>query len=99
MSKPLLNCPSDLLLKKGHARWGACRIPGSLAHCLYQKTQGYVRFLSRDCCSAPIPRTPPLMLRNPLNEAQTNGRMSVLVPLCVAQFMAADGAVAKIKLA
>lgn len=29
--------------------------------------------------------------------AETNGQMSVLVPLCVAQFMAADGAVAKIK--
>ena len=29
--------------------------------------------------------------------AQTNGQMSVLIPLCVAQFMAADGAVAKIK--
>jgi hypothetical protein len=31
--------------------------------------------------------------------AETNGQMSVLVPLCVAQFMATDGAVAKIKLA
>ncbi len=29
--------------------------------------------------------------------AQTNGQMSVLVPLCVAQFIATDGAVAKIK--
>ena len=37
--------------------------------------------------------------RSMASEAQTNGRMSVLVPLCVAQFMAADGAVAKIKLA
>jgi len=33
------------------------------------------------------------------SEAQTNGQMSVLVPLCVAQFMATDGAVAKIKAA
>jgi hypothetical protein len=32
-----------------------------------------------------------------ISAAQTNGQMSVLVPLCVAQFMAADGAVAKIK--
>jgi hypothetical protein len=31
--------------------------------------------------------------------AETNGQMSVLVPLCVAQFMATDGAVAKIKVA
>jgi hypothetical protein len=31
--------------------------------------------------------------------AETNGRMSVLVPLCVAQFTAADGAVAKFKAA
>jgi hypothetical protein len=31
------------------------------------------------------------------SEATTNGRMSVLVPLCVAQFMAIDGAVTKIK--
>ncbi len=30
--------------------------------------------------------------------AETSGQMSVLVPLCVAQFMAADGAVAKIKM-
>jgi hypothetical protein len=29
--------------------------------------------------------------------AETNGRMSILVPLCVAQFVATDGAVAKIK--
>jgi hypothetical protein len=32
------------------------------------------------------------------SSAQTDGRMSVLVPLCVAQFMATDGAVAKIKI-
>ena len=31
--------------------------------------------------------------------AETNGRMSVLVPICVAQFTAADGAVAKFKAA
>jgi len=31
--------------------------------------------------------------------AETNGQMSVLVPLCVAQFVAVDGAAAKIKLA
>jgi hypothetical protein len=31
--------------------------------------------------------------------AETNGRMSVLVPMCVAQFTAADGAVAKFKAA
>jgi hypothetical protein len=31
--------------------------------------------------------------------AETNGRMSVLVPLCVTQFTAADGAVAKFKAA
>jgi len=31
--------------------------------------------------------------------AETSGRMSVLVPLCVAQFTAADGAVAKFKAA
>ncbi len=30
--------------------------------------------------------------------SETSGQMSVLVPLCVAQFMAADGAVAKIKM-
>jgi hypothetical protein len=30
--------------------------------------------------------------------AETNGQMSVLVPLCVTQFMATDGAVAKLKL-
>jgi hypothetical protein len=30
--------------------------------------------------------------------AGTSGQMSVLVPLCVAQFMATDGAVAKIKI-
>jgi hypothetical protein len=30
--------------------------------------------------------------------AETSGQMSVLVPLCVAQFMATDGAVAKIKI-
>jgi alpha/beta superfamily hydrolase len=30
--------------------------------------------------------------------AETSGQMSVLVPLCVAQFMATDGAVAKIKM-
>ena len=35
--------------------------------------------------------------RSMASEAQTNGRMSVLVPLCVAQFMATDGAVTKIK--
>ncbi|WP_342739403.1 hypothetical protein [Bradyrhizobium sp. B117] len=29
--------------------------------------------------------------------AETSGRMSVLVPLCVAQFTAADGALAKFK--
>jgi hypothetical protein len=29
--------------------------------------------------------------------AQTNGQMSVLVPMCVAQFMSTDGAVAKMK--
>ena len=29
--------------------------------------------------------------------AETNGRMSILVPLCVAQFIATEGAVAKIK--
>ncbi|WP_454616634.1 hypothetical protein [Bradyrhizobium cenepequi] len=31
--------------------------------------------------------------------AETSGRMSVLVPLCVAQFAAADGALAKFKAA
>jgi hypothetical protein len=31
--------------------------------------------------------------------AETSGRMSVLVPICVAQFTAADGAVAKFKAA
>jgi hypothetical protein len=30
--------------------------------------------------------------------AETSGQMSVLVPLCVAQFMATDGAVTKIKM-
>ena len=30
--------------------------------------------------------------------AETNGKMSVLVPLCVTQFMATEGAVAKLKL-
>jgi hypothetical protein len=30
--------------------------------------------------------------------AETKGQMSVLVPLCVTQFMATDGAVAKLKL-
>jgi alpha/beta superfamily hydrolase len=30
--------------------------------------------------------------------AETNARMSILVPLCVNQFMATDGAVAKLKL-
>lgn len=30
--------------------------------------------------------------------AETSGQMSVLVPLCVVQFTAADGAVAKIKM-
>jgi alpha/beta superfamily hydrolase len=30
--------------------------------------------------------------------AETKGQMSALVPLCVAQFMATDGAVAKLKL-
>jgi hypothetical protein len=29
--------------------------------------------------------------------AETSGRMSILVPLCVAQFIATDGAVAKLK--
>jgi hypothetical protein len=29
--------------------------------------------------------------------AETNGQMSVLVPLCVSQFMSTDGAVAKLK--
>lgn len=31
--------------------------------------------------------------------AESNGRMSVLVPMCVAQFTAVDGAVAKFKAA
>ena len=31
--------------------------------------------------------------------AENNGRMSVLVPMCVSQFTAADGAVAKFKAA
>ena len=31
--------------------------------------------------------------------AETDGRMSVLVPICVVQFTAADGAVAKFKAA
>ena len=31
--------------------------------------------------------------------AESNGRMSVLVPMCVAQFTAVDGAVAKFKTA
>jgi hypothetical protein len=31
--------------------------------------------------------------------AESSGRMSILVPMCVAQFMAADGAVAKFKAA
>jgi hypothetical protein len=35
--------------------------------------------------------------KNLVSAAETNGRMSVLVPLCVAQFVATDGAVAKIK--
>jgi hypothetical protein len=35
--------------------------------------------------------------RSMASAAETNGRMSVLVPLCVAQFMATDGAVAKMK--
>ena len=30
--------------------------------------------------------------------AETKGQMSVLVPLCVAQFMATDGAIAKFKI-
>jgi alpha/beta superfamily hydrolase len=30
--------------------------------------------------------------------AETNGKMSVLVPLCVTQFMTTEGAVAKLKL-
>jgi alpha/beta superfamily hydrolase len=30
--------------------------------------------------------------------AETNGQMSVLVPLCITQFLATDGAVAKLKL-
>jgi len=29
--------------------------------------------------------------------AESNGRMSVLVPMCVAQFTAADGALAKLR--
>ena len=37
--------------------------------------------------------------RSRVAAAETNGKMSVLVPLCVAQFMATDGAVAKIKAA
>ena len=35
--------------------------------------------------------------RSMVSDAQTNGQMSVLVPLCVAQFIATDGAVTKIK--
>jgi hypothetical protein len=35
--------------------------------------------------------------RSMASAAETNGQMSVLVPLCVAQFMATDGAMAKIK--
>jgi hypothetical protein len=36
--------------------------------------------------------------RGMASAAETNGQMSVLVPLCVAQFMATDGAVTKIKM-
>ena len=36
--------------------------------------------------------------KNMASAAETKGQMSALVPLCVAQFMAADGAVAKLKL-
>ena len=36
--------------------------------------------------------------RSMTSAAETSGQMSVLVPLCVTQFMAADGAVAKIKM-
>jgi hypothetical protein len=32
-------------------------------------------------------------------EAESSGRMSILVPMCVTQFMSADGAVAKFKAA
>ena len=35
--------------------------------------------------------------RSMATTAQTDGQMSVLVPLCVTQFMAGEGAVAKIK--
>ena len=35
--------------------------------------------------------------RSTASAAKTNGQMSVLVPLCVAQFIATDGAVTKIK--
>lgn len=37
--------------------------------------------------------------RSMASTAETNGRMAVLVPVCVAQFMAIDGAVSKIKAA
>src|SRR5437763_4543949 len=37
--------------------------------------------------------------RSMASTAETNGRMAVLVPVCVAQFMATDGAVSKIKAA
>jgi hypothetical protein len=35
--------------------------------------------------------------RSMASAAETHGRMSILVPLCVAQFIATEGAVAKIK--
>jgi hypothetical protein len=35
--------------------------------------------------------------KNMVSVATTNGQQSILVPLCVAQFMATDGAVTKIK--
>jgi hypothetical protein len=37
--------------------------------------------------------------RTMTSTAEAKGQMSVLVPLCVAQFMVTDGAVAKLKLA
>jgi alpha/beta superfamily hydrolase len=36
--------------------------------------------------------------KNMVATAETNGKMSVLVPLCVTQFLATDSAVAKLKL-
>src|SRR5712691_944624 len=36
--------------------------------------------------------------KNMASAAEIKGQMSTLVPLCVAQFMASDGAVAKLKL-